>query len=109
MPDLSKYRLSFSDEFSGANFATSESSTWKSTYYFDDRTLPGNGERELYVDPSYNSLGLNPFSMHDGALTITAQRASSSLKPQIGNLDFTSGLISSEQSFSMQYGYFEMR
>ncbi|UVF18388.1 family 16 glycosylhydrolase [Microvirga terrae] len=108
--DTSGMRLLFSDEFNtNLSLLNGSSGTWKTTYYWGDRTLGGNKEQQFYVDPTYKSLGLNPFSVADGALTITAQRASPEVQAQISNLPYTSGVITSEQSFSMQYGYFEMR
>lgn len=110
--DLSRYELSFSDEFTklslndGVNGA---GGTWTPDGYWGQRTLGGNGERQLYVDPAYKGLGLNPFSIKDDVLTIRAEPVSAGLKPQLENLDYTSGMITSEQSFSQQYGYFEMR
>lgn len=110
--DLSRYELSFSDEFTklslndGVNGA---GGTWTPDGYWGQRTLGGNGERQLYVDPAYKGLGLNPFSIKDDVLTIRAEPISAGLKPQLENLDYTSGMITSEQSFSQQYGYFEMR
>jgi beta-glucanase (GH16 family) len=108
MLDLSGYRAVFSDEFDVPSSIPS-AETWKTTYYWGDRTLSGNGEQEFYVDPGYKNLGLNPFGIQDGVLTITAEKAPDALRPEINNLSYTSGLISSEQAFSMQYGYFEIR
>jgi beta-glucanase (GH16 family) len=102
-------RLAFSDEFNGLSLYEGSSGTWKSTFYYGDRTLPGNGEEQYYVDPGYNNIGLDPYRTEAGHLTITAQRAPEALKTQLGGQDYISGMISSEQSFSMQYGYFEMR
>ncbi|WP_081928722.1 family 16 glycosylhydrolase [Microvirga sp. BSC39] len=108
--DTSGFKLLFSEEFNTSlSLFNGTSGTWKTTYFWGDRTLSGNNEQQFYVDPSYKNLGLNPFSVADGALTITAQKASPEVQAQINNLPYTSGVITSEQSFSMQYGYFEMR
>lgn len=106
--DRSDWRLVFSEEFDGLSLFNGSSGTWKTTYYYGDRTLAANGEKQIYVDPTFKGLGLNPFEIHDGALTITADRVSPELASQLG-YDYTSGLLTSEQSFSIQYGYFEMR
>jgi VCBS repeat-containing protein len=108
--DTSGFKLLFSEEFNTSlSLFNGTSGTWKTTYFWGDRTLSGNNEQQFYVDPSYKNLGLNPFSVADGALTITARKASPEVQAQINNLPYTSGVITSEQSFSMQYGYFEMR
>ncbi|HSK38688.1 MAG TPA: carbohydrate-binding domain-containing protein [Arenibaculum sp.] len=106
--DLSKYELTFSDEFDGLSLFDGSSGLWKPEHYWGSRNL-GNGEQQFYVDPAYKNLGLDPFSMGDGVLTIRAEKASAAIKPLIENMNYTSGMISSEQSFSQQYGYFEIR
>ncbi|WP_119680744.1 family 16 glycosylhydrolase [Indioceanicola profundi] len=107
--DLSNYKLVFNEEFDSLRLLGTDGGLWKTTEYWGSRSLDGNGERQLYVDPGYKNLGLNPFRTDDGVLTIRAEKAPRDLKPLIENKDYTSGLISSEQAFSMQYGYFEMR
>ena len=109
MINLSSYKLAFSDEFNSFSLFNGATGTWKPTFYYGDRTLADNAERQFYVDPTYQNLGLNPFSVRDGVLTISAQKAPDTLRPSIQNLDYTSGMINSEQAFSMQYGYFEIR
>lgn len=76
------------------------------------RTLKGNNERQLYVEPSFKgtartALGINPFSVHDGLLTITATRIPSDQRPQTYGFEVASGLISSRPSFVQRFGYFE--
>ncbi len=97
--------LTFADEFDTLNLY----STWKPHDGWGNRTLIGNKELELYVDPQYKGLGLNPFSVQDGILTITAAKADPSLVSQLGGYKYTSGMLSSHASFAQQYGYFEMR
>jgi len=89
--------------------------TWKTWFYFawdkkndaDGRTLSGNDELEYYSDPI---VGVNPFSARNSILYITANRGNNLPKNSKGNqLQYTSGLITTETSFSQVYGYFEMR
>ena len=42
-------------------------------------------------------------------LTITAARAPSEIRPYINNYQYTSGLLTTYESFSQTYGYFEIR
>ena len=100
--DLTGYKLTFDDEFNQFNRYDGSSGTWQTWYYFGGRSLPSNGELEYYSDPS---VGVNPFSIRNGALDITAAPSTGNS----GGLPYTSGLITTEPSFSQTYGYFEMR
>jgi beta-glucanase (GH16 family) len=73
-----------------------------------------NGEQQIYVDPRYRGramtpLGLDPFKVHDGVLSIVASRTPSELKPALFNNEYTSGILTTQGSFSQKYGYFEIR
>lgn len=97
--DVTNWKLTFDDEFN--SFTSSPMGNgWQSTLY-GARTLPANAEQEYYSD---TSVGVNPFSLQNGELTITASPGSNP-----GGLWYNSGLISTLGDFSQQYGYFEMR
>jgi len=73
-----------------------------------------NGEQQIYVDPRYRGqattpLGLDPFRVHDGILSIVASRIPPELKPVLFNNEYTSGILTTQGSFSQKYGYFEIR
>nr|WP_282103920.1 glycoside hydrolase family 16 protein [Methylobacterium sp. 37f] len=107
--DLSKYQLTFSDEFNTfSGSATGVATTWQTKYpQAGLRTLPSNKEDEYYSD---SSVGVNPFSVKDGVLDITAARATQGVETPLGSgLDWTSGVITTYKSFSQLYGYFEVR
>ena len=92
------------------------------------RTLPGNKEEELYVDlgfvpahggtdklgradapaGSQKPLGVNPFSISDGALSITAVPTPPALQ-ELVDRRYLSGMIATDRFFAQRYGYFEMR
>ena len=112
--------MTFDDEFnSGLSFGTgtaSDSQASYTTYYsgFNIRSLSSNGEQEIYVDPNYagtsgSPLGLNPFSQSNGVLTITASPTPSQDLGSLYNYPYTSGMLTTENSFSQTYGYFEIR
>jgi serralysin len=104
--DLSGYKLTFDDEFNTFSWnptATAGNGTWQTNFYFGGRSLPSNGELEIYSD---SSTGTNPFSITSGGLNngsvLDIQAA-----PAAGG-GYTSGLITTEPSFTQTYGYFEM-
>jgi beta-glucanase (GH16 family) len=78
------------------------------------RTLVNNKEQQVYVDPGFRGTGdaplyLNPFSVKDGVLRITAEKAPPGLRPLIWGRTYTSGLITTKFTFAQRYGVFEMR
>ena len=73
-----------------------------------------NGEQQIYVDPRYagrstTPLGLDPFKVKDGILSIVASRTPPELKAVLFNNEYVSGILTSQSSFSQKYGYFEIR
>ena len=118
-PDGRPLQLVFSDEFNTFRPWTGRSGTWRTVYGdgshlgLDRRSLPTNGELQLYVDPDISgprgSLGLNPFSLRNGVLSITAVPTPPEIKPILNNYGYMSGLITTQPSFAQTYGYFEMR
>ena len=73
-----------------------------------------NGEQQIYVDPRYGGrtetpLGLDPFKIHDGVLSIVASRTPPALKSVLFNNEYVSGILTTQSSFSQKYGYFEIR
>ncbi|MEG9526444.1 MAG: glycoside hydrolase family 16 protein, partial [Hyphomicrobiales bacterium] len=104
--NLTGYQLTFDDEFN----TRSISQTGAGTTYADIRSesrLGANADigfgKSSFVDPAS---GYDPFSVQNGALTITAvpDRTTSGYPGS-----WESGLISTKASFSQTYGYFEIR
>ena len=78
------------------------------------RKTTANGEQQIYVDPRYGGrsttpLGLDPFKVRDGVLSIVARRTPAELKPVLFNNEYTSGILTTQGTFSQKYGYFEIR
>ncbi len=95
---------------------------WQTVYYFCSRTNAANDEAEVYVDPGFiaflkkESTAIaamdpsNPFSVSDGILDIKAMPATQQISSAVGPwAQYTSGMITTQFSFSQEYGYFEMR
>lgn len=132
-PDGRALVMTFADEFNGFDRWTAGRGVWRTTFRdgkadddYDVRTLRSNKELQLYVDPDVRPhaalsgrargddkadrrLGLNPFHVAGGMLTITTDRADTALAAQLGGFRYTSGLITTQPSFAQTYGYFEMR
>ena len=92
------------------------SGTWRTNLGYgwttiDDVKNHTHGEEQIYVDPLYSGsgmkpLGLDPFNVKDGALSITAARTND---PALYGYQYTSGMITTQPSFTQLYGVFEMR
>jgi beta-glucanase (GH16 family) len=119
-PDGRTLALSFSDDFTTWRPFRNGQGVWR-TWFRDgtgepltERTLVGNKELQLYVDPDWAPdggppIGISPFSLHDGMLEIRLEPTPARLKERLSGYRYVSGLISSQPSFRQQYGYFEMR
>ena len=78
------------------------------------RKTAWNGEQQIYVDPRYRGkspepLGLDPFRVRDGILSIIATRTPDALKPVLFNNEYVSGILTTQSRFSQKHGYFEIR
>jgi beta-glucanase (GH16 family) len=111
--DRSHLTQSFDDEFNSLSLRTGDQGTWDAKFWWAPErgsTLTGNGEQQWYINPSYApTAASNPFSVHDGVLTISAKAASQATQAQIDGYDYTSGLLNTHSSFAQTYGYFEIR
>lgn len=122
-PLLDRTRLTpaFDEEFARApsfyDPLTAPHGKWKTNYWFgvqqaaaakgwEPRTLVPNGEMQYYGDPA---LGMSPFAWSGGVLTIAARPNPWIANPVTNKLPYLSGLITTEKSFALTYGYFEAR
>jgi serralysin len=115
--DTSKMTLTFADEFNSLSLLDN-GGTWR-TKYKDGGSNPLKGrslhdESEIYVDPAFagtgkKALGLDPFSIKDGVLSITAKPVTDAAAPYLGDYSYTSGVLTSKFTFAQKYGYFEIR
>ncbi|UVK37514.1 family 16 glycosylhydrolase [Mesorhizobium sp. AR10] len=111
--DRSALELSFSDDFNTLDLWNGSSGTWDSNFWWgaaNGSTLTDNNELQWYVDTDYApTSSVNPFSVEDGILTITAARAPEAIRPFINDYQYTSGVLTTYESFAQTYGYFEIR
>jgi hypothetical protein len=125
------YTLVFDDEFDTLSLMPTGDCNWGSTppglcdgggtwlpeYTWGNRTLSGNDEAEIYVDPTYagsgsgcnTPLGINPLILDAGILTLQANPTPTADLACLMNLPYTSGAIVSYPSFDATYGFFETR
>ena len=123
--NLNNVTATFDDEFNSISLynRSTGTGTWKTNFLSGNQTgasswmshtLQSNNEQEIYVDPSYagsgtTALGLNPFSINNGVLTITATNTPTADLSVLNNYKYTSGLLTTEKSFTQTYGYFEIK
>jgi beta-glucanase (GH16 family) len=129
-PASHEFKLVFNDDFAGDRL---DPAKWIFAFYdpatetptVAKRNLWGNAERQIYMDRAFLGLGIDPFTLKNGTLTIAAKPlqpadravieseiarqpreiANSALK----DVAYSSGMISSRGRFSQTYGYFEIR
>ena len=107
--------LTFDDEFNSISLWNGTTGTWDTTAPWvalngSGYSLTSNGEQEWYINSNYApTASIQPWNVSNGIMTLTAAPASASIQSYIGNYQYTSGQISTYQSFSQTYGYFEMR
>lgn len=90
------------------------------------RSLWSNGEAQIYFDRKYLRLGIDPFAVAGGELTIAARPLSARARDAVfGDLaqhpellttlktppriEYSSGAITTRDVFQQRYGYFEIR
>jgi hypothetical protein len=115
-------RLLFGDEFDDPDLARfnedavggrAGAPAWRSRYRHPRRDII-NGEKQVYVDPSVpglgdRPLGIQPFSIRDGVLSITASRLEPAMADRLWGQRYASGAITTELTHWQQYGWFETR
>lgn len=99
----------YAEEFNSIAYAgyskmTTGSHTWNTTLNGGVRSLTGNAEKQYYMDPGYLGLGVNPFSVSNGVLTIKAAPSSAAVKSKIYGYNYTSGVLTTQNQFSQQAG-----
>ncbi|MBO0885178.1 MAG: family 16 glycosylhydrolase, partial [Mycobacterium sp.] len=107
--------LTFDDEFNSLSLWNGTTGTWDTVAPYvplngNGYSLPSNGEQEWYINSNYApTASVQPWSVNNGIMTLTAAPASSSISSLIDGYHYTSGQINTSQSFSQTDGYFEMR
>lgn len=126
----SKMKLTFDEEFNSfsryldakGNISCQAGGIgrWQTVYHFCSRTIASNEENEVYIDQNFldylnsrssaSTTAQSPFTLEDGILRIEAKPSDNVILSSVGPwAKYTSGLITTQFSFSQEYGYFEMR
>ncbi len=113
--------MTFHDEFNKPlslwDAQSNPSGLWRPDYGYQGEqgagsyTLATNDEKQIYTSPYFRGhagdFSESPFvSNNDGTLSIIARPSTST---EIYGYQYTSGLITTQPTFSQTYGYFEMR
>lgn len=127
---LANMRLTFNEDFNTlsryvdatGNVTCSPGGTgrWQTVYQFCSRTSPANLEAEIYIDQNFidylnitarpTTTARSPFSIKNGILAIEANPSDAAILTAAGSwAKYTSGLLTTQYSFSQLYGYFEIR
>ena len=110
---ISQMRMTFDEEFNGLSLyrdyngnvtcTNNGTGTWQTIYFGCTRVTLSNNETEVYLDQT-------PFNLLPGVLSIEARPIDPYLQSVIGPwAKYSSGLITTQYSFSQTYGYFEVR
>ncbi|MDB5466928.1 MAG: exsH [Phenylobacterium sp.] len=113
--------MTFADEFNSLQVYNPSAGTglWRADFggNLKDQwayTLVSNGEQQVYVQPGFQgrgeaALGINPFSVSNGALTISASNIPTDQQYAAWGANYSSGMLNTLGMFEQKYGYFEMR
>lgn len=119
LPETSKaWVQTFSDGFNSFSRFGADGGTWRTQREWAGNAAYGaSTEQQLYVDTGFKGLvetqsakplGLDPFSIENGALVITATPLDQSVTAYTGCAAYSSGVITTEATFSQTYGHFEI-
>ncbi|NML96221.1 family 16 glycosylhydrolase [Novosphingobium olei] len=116
---VQSYKNVFSDEFDSfkLNLGTGSTETWYPLFPrtgLAGHTTVDHGSVQYFTYPedtgTYGQpIGVNPFSLDKGVLTITMDRVKPGDEGKFYGYSYTSGNIDSIGSFHQTYGYFEAR
>ncbi|MGO4705710.1 family 16 glycosylhydrolase [Microvirga sp. 2MCAF38] len=105
--------LTFNEDFNSFSYWNGSSGIWDTGYPWtaaNGGTNESNNEQQWYINANYSATqGLGTYKINNGAMNITAAPTPTSIKPFVNGYNYTSGMITTNHSFSQTYGYFEMR
>jgi len=103
------YELTFSDDFNHSPISASQElghQKYRTQYHWGDEGI--NNELQYYADPELHKTDVLPIK--EGKLYITARKLAKPIKSSKNKLFYySSGLITTQNSFNQTYGLFEIR
>ncbi|MET0546697.1 MAG: glycoside hydrolase family 16 protein, partial [Caulobacterales bacterium] len=110
-----KLRQTFSEPFDRLDLVKTWSPHHDGGYeWMTKRYLSASGDEQIYVDRGFKGtsrapLGLNPFHIDNGVLSIVGEPVPPKLQRFVEGRKYMSGMLTTRQSLVQTYGYFEMR
>ena len=109
--DHGTLRMTFDEEFDGLSLLDgtgADGGTWRARTSYGTGIVIHDNDIQAYVSPEWKDLGLNPFVVENGAVTIEAVYRPD-LVDVTGGRPYISGMLTTHGSFAQLYGYFEAR
>ena len=111
MLDLSKFKLTFDDEFNTLSLSRGGAGTWQPAYSWAPNGMSDPSMSSWLVNPAWSGTAAadaNVYSNSNGVTTIAVKPTPADVAPlDVGGKPFLSGQITTKQSFAQMYGYFE--
>jgi beta-glucanase (GH16 family) len=106
-------KITFDDEFNSLSLQNGVSGTWQPSYSWSPNGYTTSDMTSWFVNPAYGPTSVpdaNPYSITNGVLDMGIMpRPPDVPSTQVGGANYLSGMLTTHQSFSQEYGYFEMR
>lgn len=111
-------KLTFADEFDTLSLWSGKNGTWSTTWWYREKwdkpgaksTFGDVPDQQWYIDHRFKATErVKPWRVNNGILTIEAARTDPAIAKYVDDFPYTSGFINSYNSFSQQYGYFEIK
>jgi beta-glucanase (GH16 family) len=109
--------LRFDDEFNNRlSLWNGSAGTWRTVFGYGGPAAKSNRSADnntVYVDSTWTGVNgemapINPFSVNNGALSITETKLTAAQSKDNWGMQYASGLLTTKMSFSQEYGYFEV-
>ena len=104
--------LTFDDEFNSLNLWNGTSGTWQPSFTWAADGESVAGSETWWSNPGYgptSAADANPYKVSNGVLNLEALPTPADVSASaVGGQPYIGGLLETQNSFSQEYGYFEM-